>query len=313
MTISIRIATRRSPLAMWQTNYVRDCIVNQFPHVEVELLALLTKADKLLATPLNKIGGKALFVKELEKAILEHQADIAVHSIKDLPAELPNGLIVTAVCKRGDPRDVLICNNHKSLSALPSGSIVGTSSLRRSAQVLALRPDLKILPLRGNVGTRLEKLDEGEFDAIILAAAGLKRLELTHRITEYFSIDQILPAAGQGAIGIEGRHNDHQHFALVNFLDHYITRQEVLAERAVTGQLGASCQFPIAAHAQTDQEQLKLKALVSDINGQTIIRTEKIGPHEFAEEIGFEAADDLIAQGALELLAKVQSDNLSDK
>jgi hydroxymethylbilane synthase len=313
MTTSLRIATRKSPLAMWQANYIRDSIIYHNPQVEVELLALLTKADKLLATPLNKIGGKALFVKELEMAILEHQADIAVHSIKDLPGELPDGLILTAICKREDPRDVLICSHHKSFSALPSGSVIGTSSLRRSAQVLALRPDLKILPLRGNVGTRLEKLDEGEFDAIILAAAGLKRLELTHRITEYFSTDQILPAAGQGAIGIEGRHNDHQHFTLVNFLDHYVTRQEILAERAVTGQLGGSCQFPIAAHAQTEHEQLKLKALVADPNGQTLIRTEKMGPHEFAEEIGFEAAEDLISQGALELLAKIQSDNLSDQ
>lgn len=309
MKTTVRIATRKSPLALWQANYVKDNIALHHPQVEVELLTMLTNADKLLATPLNKIGGKALFVKELETAILEHQADIAVHSIKDMPGELPNGLILGIVCKREDPRDVFISNKYQSLKELPKNANVGTSSLRRTAQLRVLRPDLNIIPLRGNVGTRLERLGTGKFDAIILAAAGMKRLGLTSKIKYYFPISEMLPAAGQGAIGVELRHKDQKLFSLLSFLEDSSTRQAVLAERIVVSRLGGSCQFPIAAHASIQYDQLTLEALVADTNGQKVLKKSRSGPLDYAEEIGITVVEDLIAEGALELLAAVQADN----
>lgn len=313
MSTTLRIATRKSPLALWQANFVKDALIAHHPDVNVELLTLLTTADKLFATPLNKIGGKALFVKELEKAILDHQADVAVHSIKDLPAELPDQLTLGIVCKREDARDALVSSHYNSLSSLPPEAKVGTSSLRRSAQILAIRPDLNIIPLRGNVGTRIEKLESGEFDAIILAVAGLKRLNLTDKIKHYFTNEQILPAAGQGAVGIEIRESDLQHLSLLSFLEDYQTRQEILAERAVVQQLGGSCQFPIAAHATTSKAgQLTLDALVASTNGDKILRVQKTASHAFAEEIGLSVAEELICQGALELLAQVLKNNSAD-
>jgi hydroxymethylbilane synthase len=305
---TIRIATRKSPLAVVQADGIRDCLIQRYPQLEVELLTMLTKADKLLATPLSKIGGKGLFVKELEKAILEHQADIAVHSIKDMPADLPDGLMLAIICKREDPRDCFVSNHYENLFALPQGATVGTSSLRRQAQVLALRSDLNIVPLRGNVGTRLDKLDKGDFDAIILAAAGLKRLNLTDRIAHYFSIDEILPAAGQGAIGIECRASDKTLLSSLSYLDNHHSRQEVLAERAMTAPLGGSCQFPIAAYASCHEDLLTLRGLVADPSGVTLLRTQQSGPVESAAQIGLAAAQDLIAQGAKELLEQVLRD-----
>jgi hydroxymethylbilane synthase len=306
---TIRIATRKSPLALWQANYVKDLLQNSHPELEIELMGMLTVADKMLVTPLNKIGGKGLFVKELEHAILEHRADIAVHSIKDMPIELPDGLQLAVICKREDPRDVLVATNYQSLLDLPSGSILGTSSLRRKAQALAIRPDLMVKPLRGNVGTRLQKLADGEFDAIILAAAGLKRLQLESKIKMFFNVEQMLPAAGQGAIGIECREDDEFVKTLLQPFDDPITRFEILSERIITAQLGGSCQLPVAAHGQCVDDLLTLKALVAYPNGIHIIRTQKSGPKQFAEQIGLAAAEDLIAQGARELIATVLAEN----
>lgn len=305
MRTTVRIATRKSRLAMWQANFIKELLQKKHPEIDVELLGLLTTADKMLATPLNKIGGKGLFVKELEKAILEHEADIAVHSIKDLPGELPDGFELAVVCKREDPRDAFISNKYQSLEDLPSGACIGTSSLRRQAQILAQRSDIVVKPLRGNVGSRLEKLDDGEFDAIILAVAGLKRLQLSERIASYFSIDKMLPAAGQGAIGIECRLKDKVIGNIISFLNDVNTHYAILAERVVVEKLGGSCQFPIAAHAILENNQLLLKALVSDPTGNKLLTTQKMGPIDHAQEIGLEAAEDLIAQGAFMLLQKI--------
>lgn len=305
----LRIATRKSPLAFWQANFVKHLLQQQYENLEIELFGILTVADKMLATPLTKIGGKGLFVKELEKAILEHQADIAVHSIKDMPAELPDGLQLAIALKREDPRDAFVSNKYNDLYELPAGAVIGTSSLRRQAQILALRPDLNVKNLRGNVGTRLKKLDENEFDAIILAAAGLIRLELMHRIKCYFEIDQILPAPGQGAIGIECRSTDKNTIALFKPFDDQNTQSCILAERAMTEQLGGSCQFPIAAHATISQGKLVLKGLVSNIKGTTILRTIQEGLLEQANEIGKLAAQELIHQGANELLDEILCEN----
>lgn len=309
MKTLIRIATRKSPLALWQAELVKESLLAYHPEVAVELHTMMTTADKMLATPLNKIGGKGLFVKELEQAILGHRADIAVHSIKDMPVELPDGLILAVICKREDPRDAFVSNQSDSIMSLPPNAVLGTSSLRRQAQALALRPDLQVIPLRGNVGSRLQKLDNGEFDAIILAAAGLKRLNLNDRIKSYFTIDEMLPAAGQGAIGIECRQVDEKVLSYLSSLDNVTTRGEIVAERAVTRQLGGSCQFPIAAHANTVADTLTVKALVSNREGTEILSVEKSGPKEFCEELGLACAEELIAMGALKLLQKVLNDN----
>lgn len=312
MKQAVRIATRKSPLALWQAHFVKTQLQSKYPDIAVELLGLLTTADKMQTIPLNKIGGKGLFVKELEKALLENKADIAVHSIKDMPAQLPEGLELTTICKREDPRDAFVCDNYASLFELPVGAIVGTSSLRRKAQVLALRPDLNVLPLRGNVGSRINKLDQKEFDALILAVAGLKRLKMESRIKSFFSCDQIMPAAGQGAIGIECRSKDTFVHNLISFLDDLETRHTVLAERVLSNELGGSCQFPIAAYAIIENHKLFLRGLVADPKGDCILKTQKIGLKEHAVQIGLEAAADLKAQGALELLKKVMAENLNN-
>ncbi len=302
MRTIIRIATRKSPLALWQANFVKQALCDRHPNLIVEFLGILTTADKMLTTPLNKIGGKGLFVKELETAILENRADIAVHSIKDMPAKLPDGLELSVICKREDPRDVFISKSYQTLFDLPKGSTLGTSSLRRKAQVLALRSDLEVRPLRGNVGTRLRKLDNGEFDGIILAAAGVKRLKLGGCIQSYFDIDQILPAAGQGAIGIESRYGDKKILSIMSCLNDIDTSFEVTAERALTAQLDGSCQLPIAAHAVCNQETLTIKGLVGDCLGKKIINAIEIGPKIAAKEIGLACAQSLISQGALDVL-----------
>lgn len=309
MIRSIQIATRKSPLAWWQAKHVKTELQAHYPDLEIELKGMLTTADKLFATALNKIGGKGLFVKELEQAILDHEADLAVHSIKDMPAQLPDGLVLAAILPREEPRDVLVSKHWQTLTQLPLAATVGTSSLRRSAQVLAMRPDLKIKPLRGNVGTRLKKLDEGEVDALILAAAGLKRLQLDNRIGSYFAIEHMLPAAGQGAIGIECRSQDTYLINLINFLNHPPTRQCITAERSFNEKLGGSCQFPIAAYAVIHQKQLTLQGLVSDKRGKINLKVTHQGPYEQAREIGLAAAEKLIQQGASELLQEVLADN----
>lgn len=300
----LRIATRKSPLAYWQATSIKNQLEKIFPFLKITLLPFVTEGDRP-SHSLNQWGGKGLFVKELEAALLHGQADIAVHSLKDLPMTLEKGLVLGAICKRCDPRDVLISRSDRLFTQLPPGSYVGTSSLRRQSQLLALRPDLKIGVLRGNIGTRLNKLAAGEFDAIILAAAGLIRLKKTECISEYFEIDHFLPAPGQGALGIECHENDEESLTYISALIHPITHSCVLAERALSRELGGGCQVPLAAYAASlGQDFIRLQAFVGSSDGTTQIKVEKQGPRVEAEKIGFLAAQDLRALGVEEILNK---------
>lgn len=299
---TLRIATRQSLLALWQANYVKQRLQQYYPELNVELVPMVTKGDVILDSPLAKIGGKGLFVKELENALLEHRADIAVHSMKDVPMVFPEGLMLAVICPREDPRDVFVSNHYASLADLPEGAVVGTSSLRRQCQLKALRPDLVIRSLRGNVGTRLGKLDNGDYDAIILASAGLIRLGEAHRITEFLDIETCLPAVGQGAVGIECRADDHQVQALLAPLADPTTHSCVLAERAMNHRLQGGCQVPIAGYAVLQNEQLYLQALVGAEDGSQIIRACATSAVQFAEELGVQVAEDLLQQGADKLL-----------
>ena len=301
----IRIATRHSPLAMWQANFVKAELLKHHANLTVEILAMKTQGDKILDTPLAKIGGKGLFVKELEIAILEGRADIAVHSMKDVPVEFPDGLGVTVICKREDPRDAFVSNNYQSVQALPQGAVVGTSSLRRQAQLRELRPDLQVKDLRGNVQTRLRKLDEGQYDAILLAAAGLLRLEMNERIASYIEPEQSLPAVGQGAVGIECRLDDLQTITLLKPLEDTNTRMRVTAERAMNLALDGGCQVPIGSFALLEGEQLFLRGLVGSVNGKKIIRKEIRGHKDNAEQLGLTLAKQLLDCGAKEILADI--------
>lgn len=301
----VRIATRKSPLALWQAHYVKSALLKNYPGITVELIGMLTQADKLLSTPLAKIGGKGLFVKELEIALLEHRADIAVHSIKDLPAQLPPELILAVICEREDPCDVFIAEHGVSLSALPPGAVIGTSSLRRQCQLKALRPDIITANLRGNVETRLQQLMEKKFDAIVLAAAGLKRLHKMQNVREYFDPKKFIPAIGQGAIGIECRENDTQMQELIAVLDHLPTRYCVTAERAMNFQFGGNCQIPIAAYATLQQQQLEIQAMIGKPDGSLILKSFRTGNIADAEGLGCRAAEDLFAQGAAKILQEL--------
>jgi hydroxymethylbilane synthase len=303
----IRIATRESKLALWQAEYVKAELEHHHPGIVVELLGMTTKGDIWLDSPLSKIGGKGLFVKELEVAILEKRADIAVHSMKDLPMEFPEGLDLAVICPREDPTDAFVSNKYKSLAHLPEGAIVGTSSLRRQALVREHRPDLKIIDLRGNVQTRLRKLDEGIYDAIILASAGLIRLELKERIKFRLPIDLCLPAGGQGAVGIECRVDDKHTLALLKPLHHLSTAHCVLAERAMNKRLEGGCQVPIACHATLNEThtKIRLRGLVAKPDGSTVLRDEISAGVVDAEKIGVELAERLLALGADEILADV--------
>jgi hydroxymethylbilane synthase len=299
----LRIATRRSPLALWQAEFVRDALMARNPGLQVELLGIATKGDKILDTPLAKIGGKALFVKELETAILDGEADIAVHSMKDVPMEFPPGLFLPVICEREDPRDAFVSNKFLDLMSLPHGARVGTSSLRRQCQLRSVRPDLQIGDLRGNVGTRLGKLDSGEFDAIVLAAAGLIRLKLHTRIAQFLSTEISLPAGGQGAVGIECREGDDQVIGLLQALHHEDSADRVIAERALNHRLQGGCQVPIACFAELGADQLHLRGLVGEVSGETILRTQISGSRRDAQALGTAAAEDLLAQGADKILA----------
>jgi len=301
----IRIATRKSPLAMWQAEYVAAALKAAHPGIRVELLGMSTQGDKILDTPLAKIGGKGLFVKELEQGMLEGSADIAVHSMKDVPVELPDGLHLPVIMEREDPRDAFVSNAYASLDELPLGARVGTSSLRRQSQIMARRPDLELLPLRGNVNTRLRKLDEGEYDAIILAAAGLIRLEFAGRIRAFIEPEQSLPAIGQGAVGIECRADDARVNALIAPLHHPHTATRVLAERAMNNRLEGGCQVPIAGHALLDGDQLWLRGLVGSVDGETIIRDEIRGSATGAETLGVTLAERLLDAGAAKILKEL--------
>lgn len=303
---TLRIATRKSPLALWQANYVKSALEQAHPELEVELLAMSTRGDKILDTPLAKVGGKGLFVKELEHAMLEDRADIAVHSMKDVPMEFPEGLGLAIICKREDPADALVSNKYSALAELPEGAVVGTSSFRRQCQLREARPDLKIADLRGNVGTRLSKLDAGEYDAIILAAAGLKRLELEARIRESLSFVDCLPAGGQGAVGIECRTQDIETLKLLDCLHDADTACRVVAERAVNARLQGGCQVPIASFALLEGDELYLRALVGNLDGTVIIRSEIRGDRHQAEHLGLSVAEDLLSQGAEEILSALR-------
>ena len=299
----IRIATRRSPLALWQAEYVRNALIARNPGLTVELVGIATKGDKILDVPLAKIGGKALFVKELETAMLDGEADLAVHSMKDVPMEFPEGLFLSVICPREDPRDAFVSNHYKTLDELPLGACVGTSSLRRQCQLRSVRPDIKIADLRGNVGTRLGKLDAGEFDAIILAAAGLIRLKLGDRIAQLLPVDLSLPAGGQGAVGIECREGDARILSLLAPLHDNDTADRVRAERALNRRLNGGCQVPIACFAELHGHQLHLRGLVGSSDGKQLLRTDVRGHRRDAEQLGVQAAEHLLAQGADKILA----------
>ncbi len=301
----IRIATRKSALALWQAEYVKACLEQAHPGLLVSLVPMVSRGDKLLDAPLAKIGGKGLFVKELETALLENEADIAVHSMKDVPMDFPEGLGLFCICEREDPRDAFVSNTFASLDELPAGSVVGTSSLRRQAQLLALRPDLKIHFLRGNVNTRLAKLDAGEYDAIILAAAGLIRLGFAARIRASISVEASLPAGGQGAVGIECRSVDSEIHALLAPLHHRETALRVTAERALNKHLNGGCQVPIACYALLEGEQLWLRGLVGQPDGGLLLRAEGRADVADAEALGVQVAEVLLAQGASAILAAV--------
>ncbi len=310
MTASIiRIATRHSPLAMWQSHFVKNALLKQHPDLIVELLPMKTKGDKILDVALAKVGGKGLFVKELEIAILEGRADIAVHSMKDVPAIFSAGLGLPVICEREDPRDAFISNRYKTLSDLPQGAVVGTSSLRRQCQISHVRPDLLIKNLRGNVNTRLSKLDDGQYDAIILAAAGLIRLKMSDRISSYIAPEVSLPAVGQGAIGIECRLDDEQIIALIKPLEDRMTRIRVTAERAMNLALQGGCQVPIGSFALLEGEQVFLRGLVGSVDGKKIISREITGPAVEAEQLGLALATKLLAAGAKEILEEVYRGN----
>lgn len=302
---TLRIATRRSPLAMWQAEHVQSRLLEMYPDLTVELVTFKTQGDILLDTPLSKIGGKGLFVKELEVAMLAGDADIAVHSMKDVPMEFPEGLELGIILERENPRDAFVSNNYKTLEELPQGAIVGTSSLRRQCQLQNLRPDLVIRSLRGNVQTRLGKLDAGEFDAIILASAGLLRLEMESRIAQYLEPEVSLPAGGQGAVGIELRSDDAETLALLKPLQHDVTAARVMAERAMNKRLQGGCQVPIACYAIENEGELWLRGLVGSVDGQQMLTVEYRGPATEAEALGIRAAEDLISQGADKILAEV--------
>lgn len=306
---TLRIATRQSALALWQANYVKDRLEQAHPGLTVTLLPMVSRGDKLLDAPLAKIGGKGLFVKELENALLADEADIAVHSMKDVPMEFPEGLGLYCICEREDPRDAFVSNTFASLDELPQGSVVGTSSLRRQAQLLARRPDLEIRFLRGNVNTRLAKLDAGEYDAIILAAAGLIRLGFAERIKSAISDVDSLPAGGQGAVGIECRVADSRVQALLAPLHHEPTALRVRAERALNTRLNGGCQVPIACYATLDNDQLYLRGLVGEPQGTRLLRAEAYGPAQAPEALGVQVAEALLMQGAGEILAAVYSDS----
>jgi hydroxymethylbilane synthase len=298
----LRIATRKSPLAVWQAEHVASELRRLHPGLEVELVTMTTQGDRILDAPLARIGGKGLFVKELEVALLEDRADIAVHSVKDVPMELPENLELPVILEREDPLDAFVSNDYASIDHLPEGARVGSSSLRRQCQLRARRPDLLVTDLRGNVNTRLAKLDAGEYHAILLAAAGLKRLGFDQRIRTRLDPEESLPAVGQGAIAIECREGDSEVGALIADLNHRDTSDRVRAERAFNRRLEGGCQVPLAAHAVLQGNALQLRGLVGAVDGSRILHAQTSGPREDAEAMGVALAVQLLDQGAGELL-----------
>lgn len=303
--MKIRIGTRGSALALAQSGWVKTRIEAAYPDAEAVLVKITTKGDKILNTPLSKIGGKGLFIKEIEEALLRNEIDVAVHSMKDVPAEIPEGLEIALFPEREDPRDAFVSERYKDISSLPEGASVGTGSLRRSAQVLHARPDLTVVPLRGNVDTRLKKLESIPMDAIILAAAGLRRLGLSHRITSILSPTIMLPAAGQGAIGLELRKEDKALRSMLSFIHHRGTAVTVQAERAFLEELEGGCQVPLGAMATEGAQGLMLQGLVAELDGSRIIRDKESGPEDRAEEIGRTLAKRILSAGANRILSRI--------
>ena len=305
----IVIATRESALALWQANFIRRWLIKLYPQSEISILGMTTRGDQILDTSLSKIGGKGLFIKELEQSITDGRADIAVHSMKDVPMNIPSGYVLAAIMEREDPRDAFISNQYTSLDVLPAGSVVGTSSLRRESQLGAHFPHLRVQPLRGNVQTRLRKLDEGQYAAIILAAAGLKRLGLAHRITTLLSPELSLPAVGQGALGIECLSDKPDLIKLLQPLHHLETAQCVKAERAMSRELGGSCQVPLGGFAKITGKELLLRGFVASPDGSRMISNQLSGKAETGEIMGIHLAQNLKAQGADEILAALEFTN----
>jgi len=307
MTEPMRIGTRGSQLALWQARWVQKAIGRLFPEQTIELKVIKTQGDKILDVPLARVGGKGLFVKEIEEALMDGSIDLAVHSMKDMPAELPRGLCIGAVPRRENPLDALITNGYPSFEALPEGARVGTSSLRRAAQLLGRRPDLTIVPLRGNLDTRLRKLTATDLDAVVLAAAGLHRLDMADRITEYLDPAVMMPAVGQGALCIEHRDQDPATGPLLSLLDHVPSHIAVTAERAFLRRLEGGCQIPIAAHARIESDRLILAGLVAEIDGSRIITSTLTGDGRNAAAIGTQLAQTLIDQGADTILESIKN------
>jgi len=307
----LRIATRKSPLALWQAKYVAGQLSLHHPELQVELVAVTTTGDRMLGAPLASIGGKGLFMKELEVSLLEGRTDIAVHSMKDVVVRLPEEFTISSICEREDPLDAFVSNEYAALGQLPDGTRIGTCSLRRQSQIRNRYPALEVLNLRGNVNSRLRKLDAGEFDAIILAAAGLKRLGMDNRIRHTIQPDVSVPAVGQGAVGIECRQNDSRVNDLLKPLDHSASRCCVEAERAMNEKLDGGCQVPIGAYAQIVDGQLKLQGLVGSIDGKTVVRTKVEGAVDEPTALGRQAADKLIDLGARDILREVFNPDIS--
>jgi len=305
---TIRIATRQSPLALWQANHVRELLVKQWPRANIELLPMITSGDKFLKDKLITAGGKGLFVKELEEALLDNRADIAVHSTKDMPADLPDGLFLSAICRRDNPLDALVSERFSSLANLPHAAIVGTASLRRQSQLLAHRPDLQIKTLRGNINTRLAKLATGEYDAIVLAAAGLERMNMHPSITELLSPEIMLPSCAQGAICIESRITDLEMQSIVAPLNDPSSALCVETERRVNAQLGGNCHVPFAVFCTIDPtNQLLLRAKILSLDGNTFIDDQRTGPIDEAKTLAEHCAQSLLSRGGAELLNRAHS------
>lgn len=305
MSDSIIIATRESPLALWQAEHVQALLRERYPEKDVKLLGMTTKGDQILDKTLSKIGGKGLFVKELEVAMQEGSAHLAVHSLKDVPMELPEGFVLAAVSSREDPRDAFVSPRYETLESMPAGSVVGTASLRRELMLRSKFPHLVVMPVRGNVGTRLRKLDSGEYDALIMASAGLKRLGLEERIREIISDEISLPSPGQGALGLECLANDEKTREAVAFINDEQTRACCLAERAVSRALGGSCQVPLAAYATITDSTMRLRALIGDHTTGELVATEQTGPWTEYERLASEAVEALLKQGARRYIEKL--------
>jgi hydroxymethylbilane synthase len=301
----LRIGTRGSKLALVQSEWVKKEVQSLHPEVRVDLVKIKTKGDKILDAPLSKVGGKGLFVKEIEEALLNKEVDLAVHSMKDVPAELQKGLELSVYPRREDPRDAFVSSLFRKVEDLPQGASVGTSSLRRSAQLLHIRPDLQIVPLRGNVDTRLRKLDTGDLHAVVLAAAGLRRLGLSARITTVLSPDSVLPAIGQGVLGLEVREDDQKTQKLISFLNDLETELAARAERAFLKELEGGCQVPLAGYARVEKDRIVLDGMVAELDGSVILRRQLSGGKDKPEELGVALARQLKAAGADRILEKI--------